>query len=155
GDVADRPTMIAQAKTEWAKGSLVQLMYHACAPTGDESCSWDEIGGNTPAKLTDAQWSDLVTDGGTLHAAWMARLDTLSGFFAQLKAAHIAPLFRPEHEMNQGVFWWGGRPGAMGTRRLFQITHDYLVGVKGFTNIIWVWDVQDFGSLSTDVVDYN
>jgi mannan endo-1,4-beta-mannosidase len=155
GDVADRPTMIAQAQKEWTKGSIVQLMYHACAPTGDESCSWDDIGGNTPASLTDAQWSDLVTDGGTLNAAWKARLDALSVFFAQLKAAGVAPLFRPQHEMNQGVFWWGGRPGPTGTRRLYQITHDYLVGNKGFDNIIWVWDLQDFGTLSTDVTDYD
>jgi hypothetical protein len=155
GDVADRATMIAQAKKEWTKGSLVQLMYHACSPTGDESCSWDAIGGGSPAKLSDAQWSDLVTDGGTLNAAWKARLDALSVFFAQLDAAGVAPLFRPEHEMNQSVFWWGGRGGDGGTRRLYQITHDYLVGVKGFRNIVWVWDLQDFGSLASDVVSYN
>ena len=57
--------------------------------------------------------------------------------------------------MNQGVFWWGGRPGANGTRKLFQITHDYLVHEKGFDNIIWVWNVQDFGSLASDVWDYH
>jgi len=155
GDVADRPTMIAEAQTQWTAGAIVHLMYHACAPTGDESCSWDDIGGATPASLTDAQWSDLVTDGGTLNAAWLARLDTLSVFFQQLKDAGIAPLFRPQHEMNQGVFWWGGRPGPQGTLRLYQITHDYLVQQKGFDNIIWVWDLQDFSSLATDVTDYD
>lgn len=154
-DVAARPTMIAQAQTEWGLGSIVQLMYHACSPTGDEDCTWDDIGGATPASLTDAQWTDLVTDGGTLNAAWKARLDALSVFFAQLKAAGVAPFFRPEHEMNQGVFWWGGRPGPQGTLRLYQITHDYLVGNYGFDNIIWVWDVQDFSTLSTDVVSYD
>jgi mannan endo-1,4-beta-mannosidase len=153
-EVAARPTMIAEAQTQWAEGAIVQLMYHACIPTGDESCSWDDIGGTTPQHLTDAQWSDLVTDGGTLNQAWKARLDTLSVFFAQLQAAGVAPLFRPHHEMNQPVFWWAGRPGATGTRRLFQITHDYLVGNKGFTSIVWVWDLQDFGSLTSDVVDY-
>lgn len=152
--VAARPTMIAQAKAEWAKGSIVQLMYHACAPTGDESCTWDDIGGATPQHLTDAQWADLVTDGGTLNEAWKARLDELSVFFAQLQAAGVAPLFRPEHEMNQPIFWWAGRPGPEGTARLFQMTHDYLVGNKGFRNIIWVWDLQDFATLTSDVVQY-
>lgn len=57
--------------------------------------------------------------------------------------------------MNQGQFWWGGRRGPDGTRKLFQITHDYLVKTKGFDNIIWVWDIQDFGSLGSDVSDYN
>jgi hypothetical protein len=130
-------------------------MYHACAPTGDESCSFDDIGGVNPVHLTDAQWSDLTTPGGMLYQVWLGRLDTLSTFFAQLKAAGVAPLFRPQHEMNQGVFWWGGRTGPTGTRKLFQITHDYLVQQKGFDNIIWVWDLQDFGTLGTDVSDYN
>lgn len=154
-DVAYRPVMIAQAQTEWGLGSIVHLMYHACSPTGDESCTWDDIGGATPASLTDAQWTDLVTDGGTLNQAWKGRLDTLAVFFKQLQAAGVAPMFRPQHEMNQPVFWWAGRPGPQGTARLFQITHDYLVGNYGFDNIIWVWDLQDFGTLTTDVVGYD
>ncbi len=155
GDVADRPTMIAAAQTQWASGAIVHLMYHACAPTGDESCSWDDIGGANPAQLTDAPWRDLVTPGGTLNQAWLARLDTLSVFFQQLMDAGVAPLFRPQHEMNQGVFWWGGRPGPGGTRKLYQITHDYLVQQKGFQNVIWVWDLQDFSTLGADVSDYD
>lgn len=154
-DVASRPTMIAEAQTQWKAGAIVQLMYHACAPTGDESCSWDDIGGDTPVHLTDAQWSDLVTPGGMLYQAWLARLDTLSVFFQQLKDAGVAPLFRPQHEMNQGTFWWGGRPGPQGTLKLFQITHDYLVQQKGFDNIIWVWDLRDFSTLATDVNAYD
>ena len=155
GDVADRPTMIAEAQTQWAAGAIVHLMYHACAPTGDESCSWDDIGGANPASLTDQQWSDLITSGTALNQVWLGRLDTLSVFFQQLKDAGVAPLFRPQHEMNQGVFWWGGRPGPTGTLKLYQITHDYLVQQKGFDNIIWVWDLQDFSTLSTDVSDYD
>jgi hypothetical protein len=155
GDVADRPTMIAEAQKQWTAGAIVHLMYHACAPTGDESCSWDDIGGANPVHLTDQQWSDLITSGTALNQAWIARLDALSVFFQELKDAGVAPLFRPQHEMNQGVFWWGGRPGPSGTRRLYQITHDYLVQLKGFDNIIWVWDLQDFSTLGTDVSDYD
>jgi hypothetical protein len=153
--VNNRALMISEAKTQWHAGAIVQLMYHNCIPTRDELCDWDSIGGSSPQHLTDAQWSDLVTEGTSLNSAWKARLDTLSVFFADLKAAGVAPLFRPLHEMNQSVFWWGGRGGANGTRKLFQITHDYLVTTKGFDNIIWVWDLQDFGSLATDVSDYD
>jgi mannan endo-1,4-beta-mannosidase len=56
-------------------------------------------------KLTDAQWSDLVTDGGTLNQTWKARLDASVPYFQQLKDAGMAALFRPHHEMNQGAFW--------------------------------------------------
>ncbi len=153
--LANRGRMIAEAKAEWHKGAIVQLMYHNCIPTRDELCGWDDIGGANPQHLSDAQWTELVTDGTALNLAWKKRLDALSVFFADLKAAGIAPLFRPLHEMNQGVFWWGGRKGAMGTRRLFQITHDYLVGTKGFDHIIWVWDIQDFDTLATDAHDYD
>lgn len=155
-DMVDaRPQMIAEAIKQWGNGAIVQLMYHNCIPTGDELCSWDDIGGATPQHLTDSQWSDLVTDGTDLNNAWKARLDTLSVFFAQLKAAGVAPLFRPLHEMNQPVFWWAGRGGATGTAKLYQITHDYLVNTKGFDNIIWVWDLQDFSTLTDDLTSYD
>jgi hypothetical protein len=151
----NRQLMIDEAINQWHHGALVQLMYHNCIPTGDETCGWDDIGGNTPQHLSDDEWAELVSDGTALNTAWKARLDKLAVFFAELKAAGVAPLFRPLHEMNQGRFWWAGRGGADGTRKLYQITHDYLVQVKGFDNIIWVWDLQDFGTLASDVVDYD
>lgn len=155
GAVDHRQDIVDQGIAQWNKGAIVQYIYHACPLTQDELCSWDDIGGANPQHLSDAQWSELTTPGTTLHSAWLARLDTLSGFFQQLKDAGVAPLFRVLHEMNQGVFWWAGRAGPDGTAKLYQITHDYLVDTKGFDNIIWVWNLQDFTSLSTDVDTYN
>jgi len=57
--------------------------------------------------------------------------------------------------MNQGAFWWGGRPGQNGTVKLYQISHDYLVKTKGLTNLIWVWNLQDFSTLATDLNNYD
>ncbi len=153
--VDNRAKMITEAKKQWSDGAIVQIMYHNCVPTRDELCDWDDVGGAHPQHLTDDQWAQLVTDGTDLNKAWKGRLDTLSVFFADLKAAGVAPLFRPLHEMNQGAFWWGGRGGADGTRKLWQITHDYLTKQKGFDNIIWVWDVQDFTTLDDDINAYN
>ena len=48
-------------------------------------------------------------------------------YLQQLKDAGVPVLFRPLHEMNEGWAWWGGRPGADGSAKLYQITHDYLV----------------------------
>ena len=155
GAVEQRPAMATEAITQWNAGAVVALMYHACAPTRDENCTWDDIGGATPASLTDAQWSDLVTPGTALYSAWIARLDALSVVFQTLKDAGVAPLFRPFHEMNQCVFWWSCHTDDNGTKKLYQITHDYLVNTKGFDNIIWVWNVQDFKSLASDVTTYN
>ncbi|MEP7123942.1 MAG: glycosyl hydrolase [Byssovorax sp.] len=153
--VDNRAKMIGEAKKQWSDGAIVQIMYHNCVPTRDELCSWDDVGGKHPQHLSDDEWSQLVTDGTDLNKAWKGRLDTLSAFFADLKSAGVAPLFRPLHEMNQGAFWWGGRGGSTGTRKLWQLTHDYLTKTKGFDNIVWVWDVQDFVSLDNDIVDYN
>ncbi len=153
--VEHRSTMIREAKAQWGQGAIVQIMYHNCSPTRDEYCTWWDIGGDSSDKLTDAQWDELITDGTTLNSAWKQRLDTLSVFFEALRVAGVAPIFRPLHEMNQGVFWWGGRPGPQGTRRLWQITHDYLVNQKGLDHVIWMWNVQDFGSLGDDVWEYD
>jgi mannan endo-1,4-beta-mannosidase len=95
--------------------------------------------------LDDNQWKDLVTDGGSLNKAWKAHLDDLAPYFQELKDKGVQPLFRPLHEMNQHSFWWG-KSGQNGTAQLFRITHDYLVKTKGFTNIAFVWDMQDIGA---------
>jgi mannan endo-1,4-beta-mannosidase len=82
-------------------------------------------------------------------------MDEVSIHLQFLKDNGVEVLWRPLHEMNQGVFWWGGRPGPDGTRRLWQLTYDYMKKGKGLTNLIWVWDIQDFATLSTDAENYN
>lgn len=151
-DVANRQTMINEAKAQWASGALVNIMFHACPPTQAEPCAWE---GGVKSTLTNAQWTELITNGTTLNNNWKARLDVIAGYLQDLKNNGVEVYFRPLHEMNQGIFWWAGRPGSNGTARLFQITRDYLRNTKGLTNLIWVWDLQDFSSLSSDLTNYN
>jgi hypothetical protein len=151
-DVANRQTMINEAKAQWAAGALVNIMFHACPPTQAEPCAWE---GGVKSSLTNAQWTELITNGTTLNNNWKARLDVIAGYLQDLKNNGVEVYFRPLHEMNQGIFWWAGRPGSNGTARLFQITRDYLRNTKGLTNLIWVWDLQDFSSLSSDLTNYN
>jgi mannan endo-1,4-beta-mannosidase len=139
-NINSRQTMINEAKNQWKQGALINLMYHACPPSQGEACSFD---GGVLSHLSDAQWNELITDGSNLNRIWKARLDVISVLLQDLKDNGVEVLWRPLHEMNQGNFWWGGRPGPQGTARLYQITHDYMVGTKGLTNLIWVWDVQD------------
>lgn len=153
-NLATRWTMIHEAKSEWDKGALVQLMWHACPPTYGEPCSWSGSYG-VLSHLTNAQWDSLITDGTTLNDNWKKEMDGIVPYLQYLKDNGVEVLFRPLHEMNQGAFWWGGRPGPDGTARLYQITHDYLVKTKGLTNLIWEWDLQDFPSLITDVESYD
>ena len=144
-----RGTMIAEAKKQFAAGAVVQLMWHGCPPTQGEACGWQ---GGVVSKLSDSQWNELLTDGSNLNKIWKSRADRLVPYLQDLKNNGVAVLFRPYHEMNQGVFWWGGRTGSQGTRRLYQMLHDYLTKTKGLDNLIWVWDVQD---LSWNFNDYN
>ncbi|WP_369213806.1 glycoside hydrolase family 26 protein [Streptomyces flavofungini] len=138
-DVANRQRVIDQARTEWRNGSLVALTWHVCPPTTGSSCAFE---GGVKSKISDTQFSQVVTDGTALNTAWKRRLDEAVPYLQQLKSAGVPVLFRPLHEMNESWNWWGNRPGANGSRKLYQITRDYLVG-KGLDNLIWVWNVQD------------
>ena len=147
-----RKLVVHDAKQHWIQGALISMMFHACPPTQAEPCDWNK---DVLSKLSDTQWQELITDGTTLNNNWKARLDIIYPYLKELNDAGVELLFRPLHEMNQGAFWWGGRPGPNGTARLYQITHDYLVKTKGLTNLIWVWDVQDFSSLASDLTNYD
>lgn len=148
-DVENRWNMIYECKNQWENGSIVQLMLHVTPPTQQEAGNWD---GGVVSHLSDEQWNSLITDGGELNKAWKTRLDTYSVYLQYLKDNGVPVLFRPFHEMNQGIFWWAGRKGSSGTAALYRLTRDYLENEKGLDNIIWVWDVQD---LSYDWSEYN
>ncbi|GAA3453243.1 glycosyl hydrolase [Dactylosporangium matsuzakiense] len=139
-DVNARQTMVSEAIRQWQGGSLVALTWHMCPPTVGSTCGWDA--GGVLSHLTDSQWSQLVTDGSALNTAFRNRLAEALPYLRQLQSAGVPVLFRPVHEMNEGWSWWGGRPGANGSRKLFQIVHDYYVG-QGLANLVWVWNVKD------------
>ena len=148
-DVSNRWTMMHECKKEWDQGSIVQLMAHIAPPNQPESTTWK---GGVLSHLSDQEWTNLLTDGGDLNKIFKSRLDGLTVYFQYLKDNGVQVLFRPFHEMNQKAFWWGGRKGPEGTAKLYRMTHDYLAGTKGLTNIIWVWDMQD---MSRDFAEYN
>lgn len=153
--VAARPVITAEGIRQWKAGAVVGLMYHACPPSRDELCQWTDIGGKASTHLTDAQWNELFTPGTAINKEWYRRMDNIAVYLAQFKAAGVVVLFRPFHEMNQCHFWWGCHTGPNGTVRLYRLMHDYLTHDKGLDNILWVWSVQDFPTLATDVVSLN
>jgi mannan endo-1,4-beta-mannosidase len=149
-NIDNRWKMIHEAERQYRQGAVVNIMWHACPPAAGEPCGWDP--GLLNQLLTDAQWQELTTAGTPLNKIWKSRMDDIAVYLQYLKDKKVEVLFRPLHEMNQGKFWWGGRPGPAGTARLYQITHDYLAKTKGLTNLIWVWDMQD---MSRDFAAYN
>ena len=149
-NIEHRWTMIHEAERQWQQGAMVNLMLHTCPPDKGEPCGWDP--GVINDLLSEVQWTELITAGSPLNAAWKERLDSVAVYLQYLQEQGEVVLFRPLHEMNQRRFWWGGRPGPDGTARLYQITHDYLTQEKNLANLIWVWDMQD---LSRDFADYD
>ncbi|MEV0829924.1 glycosyl hydrolase [Nonomuraea rubra] len=139
-DVSSRQTMINEAIRQWQGGSVVTLTWHMCPPTTGSTCGWDSAG--VLGHLSDSQWSQLVTNGTGLNNAFKSRLAEAVPYLRQLQNAGVPVLWRPIHEMNDGWSWWGGRPGASGSRKLYQITYDYLTS-QGLTNLVWVWNVKD------------
>ena len=153
-----RQNMIDEAKRRWNAGTMINIMYHSCNPTTTnlgEECMWDDGTKGPLSSMSNASWQELIQDGTALNRKWKQWLDEIAVYLQDLKNNGVEVLFRPFHEMNQGKFWWGGRPGPTGTLRLYQISHDYLTNDKRLDNLIWVWNVQDFGSLGTDVQNYN
>ena len=149
-NIDNRWTMIYEAERQWKKGAIINLMWHGCPPDEGEPCDWDP--GLLNAQLDDEQWEEITTDGTPLNLIWKKRMDDIAVYLQYLEDKKVEVLFRPFHEMNQGKFWWGGRPGPDGTAKLFRITHDYLTHTKGLSNLIWVWDMQD---MSRDFEMYN
>ena len=149
---SSRAILATECKNRWNEGQIIALMWHPCPPTMSEPCAFE---GNVKSKLTDAQWTELITDGSPLNTAWKARMDAIIPSMQEMKNAGVEILWRPLHEMNQAAFWWGGRPGVNGSAKLYRITYDYLVKVKGMTNLIWVWNLQDFANLASDLNTYD
>ena len=153
GEIAARQTMINQVITEWNNGAVVQLMWHACNPAKSRPCYWDSNG--VLSSMSNTEWNQLLTNGTAINNNWKAMMDEIAVYLQQLENAGVEVLFRPLHEMNQGMFWWGGRPGANGTAALYRLTRDYLQNTKGLTNLIWVWNLQDFSTFASDLNNYD
>lgn len=149
-NIDNRWKMIKEAEEQWNNGALINLMWHGCPPDMGEPCGWDP--GLLNAQLDDKQWEELITDGTELNDIWKKRMDDIAVYLQYLEDKGVIVLFRPFHEMNQGLFWWAGRKGERGTAELYRQTHDYFEREKGLTNLIWVWDMQD---MSRDFEAYN
>jgi mannan endo-1,4-beta-mannosidase len=152
-NIDNRQLMVNEALREWKKGAIINIMWHACNPAMLEPCGWNASG--VLSKLTDNQWKEITTDGTPLNKVWKQRVDEVCVYLQFLKDNGVEVLWRPMHEMNQGAFWWGGRPGPDGTLKLYRMLHDYMTNVKKLDNLIWIWDMQDFNTLATDVNVYN
>jgi mannan endo-1,4-beta-mannosidase len=149
GNSSMRWALAYEAERQWNKGAIINFMWHVCPPNQGGVCNWD---GGVKSSLSSSEWSSLLTNGGSLNNTWKQRIDSdVAPYLQYLKDKGVEVMWRPLHEENQTVFWWNSG-GAGNTKALWRLTYDYMTTVKGLTNLIWVWDVQD---LSTNYGDYN
>lgn len=153
--ILHRDLMIEEAKKQAAAGSIIYLCWHMVRPTEDEpvqpGIGWRE---SVQAKLTDEQWTELITPDTPLHQRWEHYVDTAAAYLKQLQDAHIPVLWRPMHENNGNFFWWGGRPGPAGTQQLYREMYARMVYVHHLDNLIWVWNQNAPGGGSGPFADY-
>ena len=128
--------IIDETIKRWKEGYLVTLMWHQGRPVDNPPYGWKE---SVQAKLTDAQWKELTTEGTELNKRWLAQIDVIAGYLQQLDSAHIPILWRPYHEMNGVWFWWGNKPGKDGIQKLWKMMYDRYTNHFHLNNLIWVW----------------
>jgi len=137
--VSARPANMVEVVRQFGRGAIITLCWHAVRPVDDEPATFS---GSVQARLTDRQWSDLVTPGTAIHERWCAQVDVIAKYLKELQAARVPVLWRPYHEMNGDWFWWGGRPGEHGSVALFRMLFDRLVRHHGINNLVWIWNVD-------------
>ncbi|WP_068472162.1 glycosyl hydrolase [Saccharicrinis aurantiacus] len=129
-----------EAEKQWNNGAIINMMWHACPPNQSEPCQWD---GGIMSSLTTSEWTDLLTDGGTLNTIWKQRINSIAlPHLEYLKEKGVEVFWRPFHEQNQSLFWWNSG-GAANTNALWQLTYNYMQNTLGLDNLIWIWNVQD------------
>jgi len=136
-----RSRMIEEARTRYAQGHIITLMWHGCYPTEGDCCNGSSIWAmeNRPSP---EEWDNLVTQGTELNKAWKEGADKIAGYLKQLQDANIPVLWRPYHEMNGVWFWWCNQRGEQGFKRLWIMMYDYFTNHHKLNNLIWVWNTN-------------
>ena len=137
--VDNRPTMIEGVKQYHNEGFIITLMWHAVNPVHDEPNEWKK---SVWYKMSEEEWTELVTPGTNLHERWLAQIDNIAGYLKELRDANIPVLWRPYHEMNGNWFWWCDKKGENGFKALWRLMFDRYVNYHELNNLLWVWNAN-------------
>ncbi len=148
-----RQNIVDEAIRRHKEGFINTLMWHAVVPTQDEPGTFEDA---IQAKLSDAEWKELLTPGTHLNERWKSQVDVVAWHLKQLKHAGVPVLWRPYHEMNGFWFWWGKRQGAEGYAKLWRMMFDRFTHFHKLNNLIWVFNGNEMKDEGPDnvVPDY-
>jgi hypothetical protein len=128
-DMGDSPTFGARALAWWNAGGIPMVGYHMGAPNQSQD-------GYAGSQLT-ANINAALTEGSTDNATFKRRMDAVAAQLSQVQAGGGAVLWRPFHEAGGTWFWWSKEGGSQYVR-LWRYMFDYLTGVKGVHNLVWL-----------------
>jgi len=140
---------VDEAIRRHSEGFIITLMWHAVRPIDEEPVTFED---SIQGKLTDSEWTDLLTPGTELHERWKSQVDVIAFFLKQLREAAVPVLWRPYHEMNGGWFWWGKKTGEMGYRKLYRMLFDRLTNFHKLNNLLWLFNANEI-RLNVDTYD--
>ena len=146
-----RQQIVDEAIRRHEEGFVINLMWHAVRPTDEEPVTFEQ---SVQGKLTDAQWQQLITPGTELNERWQSQVDVIAFFLKQLRNAGVPVLWRPYHEMNGDWFWWGGRTGDNGYKKLYRMLYDRLVNFHQLNNLIWIFGGNEVREKVGPYADY-
>jgi mannan endo-1,4-beta-mannosidase len=147
GDKDLGPQIVNEAIKKWREGYLVTLMWHEGKPTDNPPYEFSK---NVIAKMSDADWNELITPGTKLNSKWLNQIDVIAGYLKQLQDAGVPVLWRPYHEMNGVWFWWGNRKGDNGIIKLWKMMYDRYTNHHHLNNLIWVWGANGLRDIPLD-----
>jgi mannan endo-1,4-beta-mannosidase len=120
-------------KFAYQNGAAVTISWHADNLLTGKT-AWDPAPGSVAA----------ILPGGGKHQLFMAQLDKVAAFIADLKGKNgeaIPILFRPFHELTGNWFWWGSKSSSPEElKALFRFTVNYLRNQKKLHNLIVVYN---------------
>jgi mannan endo-1,4-beta-mannosidase len=137
-------------RSEVDKESLRQKMIEAYENGGINTLSWHM---NNP--VTHGPYNDMsgnackrVQTGGDKNAFFLREIDNLADFLSKLKDANGNPIpviFRPWHEANSPIFWWGlSGCGIESLRSLWAMTVKQLRDVDHIHQLLYAFAENGF-----------
>ncbi|MFS0772379.1 glycosyl hydrolase [Sphingomonas sp. 1P08PE] len=115
--------------TAWHReGGVVSLCWHWGAP---------DIGTGYENSKKDFDVARALTPGTTQNVAMMRQMAHVGDLLTVLRDRRVPVLWRPFHEFSGTWFWWG-KHGPDGFKRLWRLMYDYYVRERGLNNLLWV-----------------
>ena len=148
GDLGAEDDEIA-ASIDWAaKGGMVSLMWYWNAPLGEPDVYIDNTDFDMKAAVTDksiatlpvAELEKLYVSGEiSRECLFLVRdIDSAAERLAVLRDKNIPVLWRPLHEADSGLYWWG--QDAQAYKWLWKLMYDRMTGLHKLNNLLWVWN---------------